>query len=151
MSMTSLRISQLVLEKAELIDANVELKARIEALGAELASRDRASAEAAVHAQGLENPAEQNDDPVLTRAEAMRITKAVLDSRERSGSGTATEDELAAVLDWAYETRTSAMLLKGVLDGILLIDVKDDDIIIEALQGEHHPEAVSGDSGGLRQ
>ena len=61
----------------------------------------------------------------LTDDEVSRLILSVLEMRHLTGQNGATEAELTEVVDWAKQVRIEHAALDLVLDGKLLLDVRD--------------------------
>jgi hypothetical protein len=69
----------------------------------------------------------EHDDHAMSQDECMKLAKSLICSREKRGLKTS-GDEISAVIDWANEARNSVMMLRGVLDGSIGIDIIDETI-----------------------
>ena len=68
--------------------------------------------------------------PLVTDEEFRLIVLAL--GTARGPGGSFSEEEAAVVIDWAERVRQEALCLKMILDGQILIDVRDGDVVFKA-------------------
>lgn len=76
----------------------------------------------------MDPPVPFSGSAFLSDEEIVALSRNLLDARGEEG---ATEDELMAVVDWAYQTRVTAQMLEMALDGELRVCVVDGEVKFE--------------------